>query len=73
MPEIISLSNNSEYKGKIDIHFIADKFSNKIPDFIQKRGELWWFLQHNSVLDIEKKYYISMPKRTQNSLNNTPI
>ncbi len=54
MPEIISLSNNSEYKGKIYIHFIADKFSNKKPDFIQKRGELWWFLQYNSVLDIEK-------------------
>ncbi|HQP33299.1 MAG TPA: SpoIIE family protein phosphatase, partial [Candidatus Cloacimonas sp.] len=52
---IISLTNNSEYKGKIDISFIADKLSIKIPDFIQKREGMIWNLLPQSVLDTEKE------------------
>ena len=52
---IISLTNNSEYKGKIDISFIADKLSIKIPDFIKKKEYMNWVLPHKSVLDTEKE------------------
>jgi len=68
---IISLNTNSGYKGKLDIDFIADKLSIKIPDFIKNRENLVSMLLYDSVLDTEKEIlYINANRLTYDNYIN---